>query len=225
MLYGMNAISNNYYHIFPIVFIPFLSVFFVFLIKSITQYKIVVTTAVFTSLLCYVGMANWLNYFNGRFIASYDYLPEFEILTSENKPFEFNDDKMYLLNIWSTSCGPCIEKFPDYEQLADTYKKDSLIEIVTLSLPVTKDYDKSLKFTEKYTFKALLATQDESWQKLQTNKVPLYMVIGRNQKIVYTGTLNSKWYEFYNNIHDIFKKEKNTYRVESHETSPLSSID
>lgn len=224
ILYGINAISKSYYHIYPIVFIPILSILFTFSIKSIFKYKVALTTSIIISLLCYIGMANWLSYSLGRTITSYNYLPEFKVVTSENKPFKFDDNKIYLLNVWSTACAPCIEKFPDYEQLANRYKKDSIIEIVTLSLPLTKDYEKSLKFTKKYSFKALLATQDESWQKLQTNKVPLYIVIGKNQKIVYTGVLNSKWYEFYNNIHGILKKEKHTYKTELYTTALLSNI-
>ena len=54
-----------------------------------------------------------------------------------------------LLNVWSTSCGPCVAEFPD---LAAIYKQYSLqnLEFVTISLDPPKDIDKVTEFLKEH---------------------------------------------------------------------------
>ncbi|MGJ8725999.1 MAG: redoxin domain-containing protein [Roseibacillus sp.] len=54
-----------------------------------------------------------------------------------------------LLNVWSTSCGPCVAEFPD---LAAIYKQYSLqnLEFITISLDPPKDIDKVTDFLKEH---------------------------------------------------------------------------
>ena len=54
-----------------------------------------------------------------------------------------------LLNVWSTSCGPCVAEFPD---LAAIYKQYSLqnLEFIPISLDPPKDIDKVTDFLKEH---------------------------------------------------------------------------
>ena len=154
-------------------------------------------------------MANWLNFIRAKPSLPYNEFPKILIKDSNEGVFEFDNDKVYLVNIWSTSCAPCIKKFPDYEKLFLQYKDDPSIEVVTLNLPFSNDYMSSMQYTKSYDFTALSATKKSSWKNLSVKAVPLYIVLGKENKIAYHGQLNLKWYEFYNNIHKVIEHEKN----------------
>jgi peroxiredoxin len=54
-------------------------------------------------------------------------------------------DKLRIINLWSTSCGPCVSEFPE---LVDTYRRfqNRAVELVTISLDPPAQRDKVLKF-------------------------------------------------------------------------------
>lgn len=54
-----------------------------------------------------------------------------------------------LLNVWSTTCGPCVAEFPD---LAAIYKQYCLqdLELITISLDPPKDIDKVTDFLKRH---------------------------------------------------------------------------
>lgn len=56
--------------------------------------------------------------------------------------------KVRLINIWSTTCGPCIAEFPE---LIDAYERYQIrpFDFVTISIDPAKDAEKVKKFLEK----------------------------------------------------------------------------
>lgn len=56
--------------------------------------------------------------------------------------------RLRIVNFWSTTCGPCVSKFPD---MVDTYRRfqNRPVELVTISLDPIDDKDKVLKFLTK----------------------------------------------------------------------------
>ncbi|SHJ92321.1 Peroxiredoxin [Rubritalea squalenifaciens DSM 18772] len=56
--------------------------------------------------------------------------------------------KIRLINVWSTTCGPCIAEFPE---LIDTYERFQMrpFDIVTISIDPAKDAEKVKKFIAK----------------------------------------------------------------------------
>lgn len=56
-------------------------------------------------------------------------------------------DKVRIINVWSTTCGPCIAEFPD---LIDTYQRFQMrpVELITISIDPKNDADKVLKFLQ-----------------------------------------------------------------------------
>jgi len=114
------------------------------------------------------------------------------------------------LDIWNSSCGICIKKFPDFEKLKNEFSKDSSMVFYTLNLPMQRFLEEKQdveKYTKPYSFGKLYA--DKSVQaQLNINAVPQYMIIDKNKKVRYLGTLNTGTFEFYNNFYSIIEKIK-----------------
>ena len=54
-------------------------------------------------------------------------------------------EKLRIINLWSTTCGPCIAEFPDF---VDTYRRfqNRPVEFISISLDPTTDREKVAKF-------------------------------------------------------------------------------
>jgi thiol-disulfide isomerase/thioredoxin len=67
--------------------------------------------------------------------------------------------KVLLLNVWATWCPPCIEEFPDINELYLNYSDK--IDVVGLSLDYLKDVDKKvIPFLKKNEIKFTIAIND-----------------------------------------------------------------
>jgi len=65
-----------------------------------------------------------------------------------------NDDKIHVVNFWATWCAPCIKELPDFEKLAETYRKDK-VELLLVSLDFPRQYEaKLVPFLEKKQIKS-----------------------------------------------------------------------
>lgn len=118
--------------------------------------------------------------------------------------------KVLVFNLWSTSCGVCIKKFPDYDKEYAKYKDDSDVELYTLHLPLKGDkLDYVKKITEKFSFTKLYAQKLKSWKTLDVKDVPLTIIVDKNGKIMYRGRMNLNKYFPYNNLNSLIEKIKN----------------
>jgi thiol-disulfide isomerase/thioredoxin len=118
-------------------------------------------------------------------------------------------NKITVIDFWSTSCGVCIKKFPEFEELKNEYKNDSSIAFYSLNLPNKRDKnDVASEFTNEYSFSKLYGNF-ETADKLLIKKVPQCMIIDKNLKIRYIGFLNTDSRNLYNNFNSIIKNIKN----------------
>lgn len=71
---------------------------------------------------------------------------------------ENNTDKVRVINIWSTTCGPCIAEFPD---LVETYQRFQMrnFELITISIDPAEDAQKVLEFLRKQELPTAPATE------------------------------------------------------------------
>lgn len=122
---------------------------------------------------------------------------------------ENDKGKIIVLDLWSSSCGVCFKKFPDFEFQKEKYKNDHNVKFYSLNLRLKRDSKIDLKkYTEKYSFKTLYA-DEKSWKILNNQTVPKLLIIDKNSNIVYKGTMHEKWYHFYKNFNSIINKLKN----------------
>lgn len=64
------------------------------------------------------------------------------------KAVESFKGKPVLLNIWSTTCGPCVKEFPSIVKLHNAYKAKGLV-VISVSMDEPEDKAKALAFLQK----------------------------------------------------------------------------
>lgn len=104
------------------------------------------------------------------------------------------DGKVVLVDVWSTSCGPCMEEFPHLLELQKKYPKQlqcvSLnIDYIGIKSKPPEHYrprvEKFLK-ARKSTIKNFLCTteSDEFFDALKLNSIPAVYLYGTDGKLV-----------------------------------------
>ena len=103
-----------------------------------------------------------------------------------------NTDKLRLINVWATWCGPCIIEFPDFVEINRMYRGRDF-EFVSICLDDTLKHAKALKFlfskqasNKNYFFNiknkwALIEAVDPKWQ----GALPYTLIVEPGGKIVY----------------------------------------
>ena len=108
-------------------------------------------------------------------------------------------DKLRVMNVWATWCGPCVSEFSDFVKMHQKFQ-DRNFEWVTISADPPKKQSKVLKFLQKkqaigtnYIFNSedliqLIETVDPRWRGL----IPYTMIVEPGGKIVYAreGVIN-----------------------------------
>ncbi len=210
ILYGIPAFWKHSTHVYPILFISIISVGTAFIIK-IKSHRFLKSSACYAILVLlsgFFGMPNWLNYISDKSTDTNFIFPEIDIVDINEKAFRFEKGKTYVLDLWSLACAPCIDKFPDFEELHLKYINQPDVEFYSLCLPI-KGRNYNHEITKRYSFNKLYTLNVNSWEELGVKEIPKYIVINSNSEVVYIGRLNDKWYHFYNNINQIIRNEKN----------------
>ncbi len=214
LLYNYSAIGNifkfNRFHTLPIGLSPIVFVLIAILYSKFKlNKKYLVLVSLFIGLFTYIGMANWLVFLGNSEKPINKNFPELIITDINNNIVNLKKGKIIVLDLWATNCGNCFKKFPYFENLQLKYKNDDSIEFYTLNLPLKRDSTLNVKkYVDKYKFKSLFAKELDSWKKLNNKTVPKTLILDKDLKITYQGSMNDKWYIFYNNIHSIIKNSK-----------------
>lgn len=103
-----------------------------------------------------------------------------------------NSDKLRLINIWATWCGPCVKEFPSFIEMNRMYRGRDF-EFISISADKPEIKDKVLKFLQKqqasgtnYIFSLddkykLIEAIDPAWQ----GALPYTLLVEPGGKIVY----------------------------------------
>jgi len=101
-------------------------------------------------------------------------------------------DKLYLINVWATWCGPCVTEFPDLIDINRMYRKRDF-EFISISADEPGKREKALQFLQKmeasntnYIFNEdnkykLIEAIDPNWQ----GALPYTLIVEPGGKIVY----------------------------------------
>lgn len=117
-------------------------------------------------------------------------------------------NKVLLIDLWSNSCSYCIQSFPKFEEVFKHYKNDSEVEVISINVDeANPNRMRGFKYVKKYSFNNYF-TSNEILKKLKFNKFPNYMIVGKDGKIKYFGSLNTHEMETYNNIYELIENEK-----------------
>lgn len=130
---------------------------------------------------------------------------EFSGLSLVNKnqeKVELDQSKIIVLDLWTTSCGICFKKFPDFEKYYFEFKDNPNVEFYSINVPVKRDeFDKVLQLVEdlNYEFPTLFATSIQEIENLGIYAYP-HLLILKDGKLRYDGSLETDNYIFVNHI-------------------------
>ena len=106
------------------------------------------TTKVFGCSIKWASKDDWVSEYKKKWAAE---PVDLEIIdeTGIKALLKNNSDKLRLINVWATWCGPCVTEFPDFITINRMYR-DRDFELITISADNPAQKDKALKFLSKH---------------------------------------------------------------------------
>ena len=117
-------------------------------------------------------------------------LPDFvfkDILGNTYTPEDIKG-KVVVINLWFTSCAPCIVEMPELNKLVKEYENNDAV--LFLALALDEKGPRLNKFLETHVFNYNIVpdSQDYVTQKLQADSFPTHIVLDKNSNVVFTLT-------------------------------------
>ncbi len=150
------------------------------------------TTKVFGCSIKWAEKRNWIEKARAEWAQESVTLDTIDI-AGLKKLVKNSSDKLRLINVWATWCGPCVEEFPDLVTINRMYRSRDF-EFVSISADTPGKENKVLAFLKKkeassknYIFNgddkyALIDAVDKNWQ----GALPYTLVVEPGGKIIYS---------------------------------------
>lgn len=141
----------------------------------------------------YYGFDNWNSFIRNYNARVNQKSPKIELLNNSDELIKLDtiQNKIIVLDFWTTSCGVCFKKFPDYEKVYLEYKNNPDVAIYSVNIPIKRDTLLKTKELVKelgYKFPTLYASSSEIPQSLSFNLYP-HLTVLKNGRIRYNGRL------------------------------------
>jgi thiol-disulfide isomerase/thioredoxin len=115
-------------------------------------------------------------------------MPEYAAMNLDGSKFDLaaKRDKVVLLNVWATWCGPCRYEIPELQQLSERYSARGLdvigVSVDESGIESVRDFVKEKK---KMTYPIVLDAEGKIANLLQTSVLPTSVLVDRAGKIVW----------------------------------------
>src|SRR5690606_11453789 len=90
----------------------------------------------------FILFPNWLIYnieAQSETIAVGTEIPNLNLIDQNGDRVELLENKMIILDFWTTNCGVCFKKFPDFERIMKKYDSNSNIVFYAVNMPIKRD--------------------------------------------------------------------------------------
>ncbi len=149
--------------------------------------------AILIAFVFFYGFDNWNSFIRNYNSRMNQKSPSIELVNSNNKKVKLDtiQNKVIVLDFWTTSCGICFKKFPDYEKVYLEYQNNPKIIFYSINIPIKRDTllkTKELVKNLGYKFSTLYANSNEIPNSLGFNRYP-HLTILKNGRIRYNGRL------------------------------------
>jgi thiol-disulfide isomerase/thioredoxin len=152
----------------------------------------------FLIFMMFQGWDYWIHFrnfgtFTGR-VNRYNLPTKFESF-NENKESttdsNFNN-KIVLLDFWTTTCGVCFQKFPQLQAVYERYQQDSSVLILAVDTPLEEDKpNQAFEMIKQrnYTLPVVITKEADLAEKWGVVGYPTTFVINPTGQIVYKGSI------------------------------------
>jgi len=116
---------------------------------------------------------------------------------------KINDNRTTVLDFWTTSCSVCFEKFPEYEKVYNKYLNED-VDVYSVNVPQKNDVltNTFSKINDlNYDFQTLYLSDEEFYSKKYNIFQYPHILIIRNRKVVYSGSMVTSPIIFVNNLY------------------------
>lgn len=193
-----------------IIFIPFVA-FAAILVKQKESIWLLLLAIPIFAIIGLVGFPNWFSYYQNRNSHVDEFFPKLKLVNEKNVGITLSDNKILVLDLWSTNCGVCLKKFPGFENIYSKYRENPDIDFYAVNIPIgTKhDFQETKEFFESlnYNFKTLYSIEHDS---IVSKKIGFHgypqLIIVKEGKIRYIGSLISENHIFVHNIEKEIKR-------------------
>lgn len=113
-----------------------------------------------------------------------DKFPDFELETIEGEVvnLESLNGKVVFINMWFTSCKPCIEEMPTLNDLQNAYKDK--VEFISITFNDAVNVKKFLSKND-FNFKHLVDAKEFLNDEINNKEYPRSLILDKNGKITY----------------------------------------
>ncbi|MEZ4840366.1 MAG: TlpA disulfide reductase family protein [Flavobacteriaceae bacterium] len=156
---------------------------------------------------------NWFNFYENKEARVNLNTPEIKLKTEMKDDVRLDSikNKIIVLDFWTTSCGVCFKKFPEYERVFLEYKDNPRVQFYAVNIPLKKEtVDSNIAFANEkvnYQFQNLYAESMTLADSLGFNAYP-HLIILKNGNIRYSGKLitDTKIYNIRREIDRLLKE-------------------
>lgn len=211
-VYGIGSLVNKSVTTYPIWIISLVNTIAGNIVASLKTKAVRITTfiliVVLTGGMGYIGMKNWITYVRNKEAFVKEPVPPLNLFDDNNNKVSLSQfkGKTIILDFWSTSCAPCIKKFPELEKIYLKYLHDTSVVVYSVYLPLAGDNQKQINSfgnIEKYKFNKLYCYDFTSWNALMVKFMPYLIVIDKSFTIRYRGSFHTEWQYFTGNAYRV----------------------
>ena len=115
-------------------------------------------------------------------------LPDFvfkDILGNTYTPEDIKG-KVVVINLWFTSCAPCIKEIPELNELVKEYENNDAVLFLALALDEKGPRLDTFLETHVFNYSIVPSAQDYVVKKLQVSSFPTHIVLDKNSNVVFT---------------------------------------
>ncbi len=142
----------------PLIIFSILAAYLAYITTIVKRIKLFTITASFiagVALFSYLIFPNWQNWVMFRNAYEITKLKEITLETKNGEMISTNSfmRKTTVIDYWSTTCGVCYKKFPEFEKLHKMYEQDTNIVFYSIHIPTKHDsIEKSKKLLDKHDY-------------------------------------------------------------------------
>ena len=115
-------------------------------------------------------------------------LPDFVFKDILGKTYTPEDikGKVVVINLWFTSCAPCIKEIPELNELVKEYENNDAVLFLALALDEKGPRLDTFLETHVFNYNIVPGAQDYVVKKLQASSFPTHIVLDKNSNVVFT---------------------------------------